>query len=495
MTAMTHPTPVRGSDGIARYPDPLPNLVAALRITVERVPDAEAVVQVGGPRLTYAQLWDRATALAAGLAGAGVRPGDRVGILLPNGVDWCAAFFAVQLAGCVAVPINTRLSEPEISHITENAGLAYVFDLDHLPTRSRSRRIPEAAPDDPAAIFYTSGTTGRPKGATTTHANFLANIENARRLLGVTEPWVSLVSVPLFHVTGCNSQLLPSVATGGTLVILPQFDGRSMLRAIESEAITALMSVPTMYRMLLGQTHLDRYRLGSVRSITFGGSPMPRRLIPELRELFPRARLGNGYGLTESASFCTYLPDDQVDEHPDSVGFAAPVVDLRLDDPRGTGVGELLVRGPNVVAGYWNDPAATAKAFEDGWLRTGDIAAIDDRGLVRIVDRAKDVIIRGGENVYSAEVERALAEHPSVREVAVTGVPDSIAGEKVAAAIVLVPGEEDQLREVFRSARKELARYKMPELVAVYRTPLPRNPGGKVIKSLLRTAAWMVAPR
>jgi acyl-CoA synthetase (AMP-forming)/AMP-acid ligase II len=495
MTPITHAEPVRGADGIARYPHRPPNLVAALRNTVERCPNTEAIVEFGGPRLTYAQLWDRAVSVAAGLSGAGVRPGDRVGIMLPNGADWCVAFYAIQFAGGLAVPINTRLSAPEITHITANAGLSYMFEAGKLPRGSRRLPVADAAPDDPAAIFYTSGTTGRPKGAVTTHANFLANTETAGRLLDIGEPWVSLVSVPLFHVTGCNSQLLPCCEHGGTLVVLPRFDVRAMLRAIETEAVTALMSVPTVYRMLLGQTHLDRYRLGTVRSITFGGSPMPRRLIPQLRTAFPRARLGNGYGLTESASFCTYLPDAYVDHHPDSVGFAAPVVDLRIDDRRGEGVGELLVRGPNVVSGYWGDARATARAFADGWLRTGDIATIDGDGIVRIVDRVKDVIIRGGENVYSAEVERVLAEHPSVREVAVVGVPDGIVGEKVAAAIVLAPGDEGRLREVFQAARRGLARYKMPELVSVYKDALPRNPGGKVIKSTLRAGTWTVAPR
>jgi acyl-CoA synthetase (AMP-forming)/AMP-acid ligase II len=206
--------------------------------------------------------------------------------------------------------------------------------------------------------------------------------------------------------------------------------------------------------------------------------------------------MGNGFGLTESASFSAYLPDSYVESHVDSVGLAAPVVDLDLHEPNRDGVGELLVRGPNVMPGYWRNPTGTRDAFIDGWLRTGDVARIDADGFVYVVDRIKDTIIRGGENVYSAEVERALTAHPSVREVAVVGVPDPVAGEKVAAAIVVAPGNEQHIRAVLRGAREQLARYKLPELLALRTDPLPRNPAGKIVKNGLKDSLdWQVAPR
>lgn len=486
----------RDGDGIARYMDRPASLAATLRSSVDRYPDVEAVVEVGGPRLTYQQLWERAESVAAGLRDLGARPRDRVGIALPNGADWCIAFYGIVRAGCIAVPINTRLAAPEVAYIAADADLVHVIEPDRLPHGTKPPPLPDLAPDDPAAIFYTSGTTGRPKGAVTTHANFLANTENARRVLGIAAPWHSLVSVPLFHVTGCNSQLLPSIEFGGTLVILPQFDPQEFLRTIVAEQITALMSVPAVYRLVIGQSNVDEYDLGGVRSLTYGGAPMPPTLVGQVRKAFPEAALGNGFGLTESASFCTYLPDALVESHVDCVGLPAPVVDLRLLEPNADGVGELLVRGPNVVPGYWRNPVASEQAFVEGWLRTGDLARIAPDGVVQIVDRVKDIIIRGGENVYSAEVERALVAHPSVQEVAVVGIPDPVAGEKVAAAIVMTPGAETQLRAVLRGARAQLARYKVPELVAVSTDPLPRNPGGKVVKAQLRTVMkWTVAPR
>lgn len=485
----------RGVDGIARYTDRPESLVAALRASVGRNPEREAVVEVDGVRLTYAGLWDRAGSVAAGLRDLGARPHDRVGIRLPNGTDWCVAFFGVLLAGCVAVPVNTRLAPPEVAHICADADLSCLIEPDRLPYgKNRLEFDPE--PDDPAAIFYTSGTTGRPKGAITTHANFLANTENARRVLGIRAQWRSLVSVPLFHVTGCNSQLLPSIEFGGTLVILPQFEPQVFLRTVQEERVTALMSVPAVYRLVTGQSNVDSYDLGRVASLTYGGAPMPPRLVSDVRAAFPNARLGNGFGLTESSSFCTYLPDSHVESHIDTVGLAAPVVDLRLSDQNEEGIGELLVRGPNVVTGYWRNESATRDAFVDGWLRTGDVARIDRDGFVQIVDRVKDIIIRGGENIYSAEVERALAAHPDVREVSVLGVPDPVAGEKVAAAVVMAVGREGEIRAVLRGARAELARYKVPELVAVRAEPLPRNAAGKVVKaSLRRDLDWRVAPR
>lgn len=503
LTAFDRSDVVRGTDGIARYQNRPTSLVEALRATVDRQPGVEALVEVNGSRVTYRQLWDRAASVAAGLRDDGVRSGDRVLIQLPSGLDWAIAFFGVLLAGAVAVPVNPRLTAAEIDYIHEDTGAARLIDGGGLP---EGERVPDApcGPDDPAAIFYTSGTTGRPKGAVTSHANFLTNNETARRVLGIDapgpDPWRSLVSVPLHHVTGCNSQLLPACEFGGTTVIMPTFDASEFLRVIHDERITALMSVPSVYQLALASRVLPRIDTTVVRSLTYGGAPMQPEVVADIRRAFPNARLGSGYGLTESSSFTAYLPHEQVVRTPEAVGIPVPVVDVALAGPRGDGVGELLVRGPNVVHGYWGKPEATARTFGGGWLRTGDLARIAPDGLVHIVDRVKDMIVRGGENVYSAEVERVFSAHPSVVEVAVVGVDDRLAGERVAAAVVLEAGVADgdvaQLRPIWRFARDQLARHKMPELVAVWSGRLPRNPGGKVNKTVVRESAqWRVAPR
>jgi acyl-CoA synthetase (AMP-forming)/AMP-acid ligase II len=344
---------------------------------------------------------------------------------------------------------------------------------------------------DLAAIFYTSGTTGFPKGAMTTQENFLSNVETAVRVLGIdrTEgPQLrNLVSVPLFHVTGCNSQLLVQLAIGGTTVVLPTFEVQAFLRTVVAERVNVLTSVPAIYALAIAQPNFADFDVSGVIRIAYGGAPIAPSLVRRIQERFPSARVGNGFGLTETSSITTYLPHEWAAEHADSVGFAAPVVDLSLDvlDAE-SGVGELLIRGPNVVAGYWNKPDATRETFVDGWLRSGDLARIDDEGLVYIVDRAKDMINRGGENVYCVEVENALAAVPGVLEAAVVGVPDEVMGEKVGAVVVPAPGIQLDAEAVLGPLRGRLADFKIPQFLALRSTPLPRNPGGKILKRRLR---------
>jgi acyl-CoA synthetase (AMP-forming)/AMP-acid ligase II len=474
----------RGPDGIARY-DGLPgSLIEMLRSTAETSSDREAVVEVGGPRLTYRDLWDRAALVAGGLRAQGITPGDRVAIRLGNGADWVLAFWGTQLAGAVAVPVNTRFTEDEARYVIEDSGAAYVFE-GALPTGTP--QVHESAgPDDAAAIFYTSGTTGFPKGAVITHANFLSNCESCRRAAGLDGALTTLVSVPLFHVTGCNSQLLVACYMGGTTVIMPQFEVDAFLHTIEDERIDVLTSVPAIYWLAINSPRFAETDVSSVGFLSYGGAPIAPELVHRIMAAFPGARVGNGFGLTETSSLTTYLPHDYAAEHADSVGFPVPVCDLRLDDLFGQkNYGELLIRGPNVVAGYWNKPEATAETFADGWLRTGDIARIDDDGLVHIVDRAKDMINRGGENVYCVEVENALAGAPGVFEAAVVGVPDPVMGEKVGAVLVPMPGGLE-VAEVQAYLAQNLADFKVPQFISVRTEPLPRNPGGKILKRRLR---------
>jgi long-chain acyl-CoA synthetase len=281
--------------------------------------------------------------------------------------------------------------------------------------------------------------------------------------------------------------LLPTCESGDSLVIMPAFEVQAFLRAIRDERINLLISVPAVYWLAINQTNFQEIDVTNIRWLTYGGAPIAPELVARIMESFPNARVGNGFGLTETCSVATFLPHEYAQSRPESVGFAAPVVDLELFEPDpATGAGELLVRGPNVVKGYWNKPEATAEAFVDGWLHTGDMARLDEDGFVQIVDRKKDMICRGGENVYCVEVENVLAAHPSVFEVAVMGVCDEVMGEKVGAVIVSRPGTEADVSEVIAFARKHLADFKVPQYVALRTQPLPRNPGGKILKPVLR---------
>jgi acyl-CoA synthetase (AMP-forming)/AMP-acid ligase II len=481
----------RGPDGIARYVDRPSSLVHMLRSSVERNPDGLAVAEVGGERVTFSELWERAARVAGGLRDAGVQRGDRAAILLPNGLDWVLAFWGAQLAGAVVVPVNTRFKEPEIEYVISDSGAAFVFRPGATLPGGEASVVEDLQSDDLAAIFYTSGTTGFPKGAMTSHANFLANTENAVRCVGVDRSegpsLATLINVPLFHVTGCNSQLLVINELAGRAFILPSaLDLEGFLKTVSEERVEMLTSVPAIYHALTRHPRFAQTDLSHVRWVSYGGAPIAADAVHKIMEAFPTARVGNGFGLTETSSLTSYLPHEEAVDHADSVGFAMPVVDIALDQPDpDTGVGELLVRGQNVVQGYWNKSEATAQTFVDGWLFTGDLARIDDDGLLYIVDRAKDMINRGGENVYSIEVESALAGAPGVGEAAVVPVPDEMMGEKVGAVIVPA-GEQLDVEAVIAHVRERIADFKVPQYVSVRTEPLPRNPGGKVLKSQLR---------
>ncbi|WP_346619297.1 AMP-binding protein [Blastococcus montanus] len=491
-----------GADGVRRYTGLPENVVRMLAGVVAARTDRVAIVELGGPQLTYAELWQRAMRVAGGLRDAGVTTGDRVAVQLPNGVDWVLAFWGAHLAGAVVVPMNTRLAPAEAEFILADCGAAHVVRPGEPLPDGEPGEVPDPAHTDVAALFYTSGTTGRPKGAMTTHENFLSNIESVVRCRELSrDPEAShatLVSVPLFHVTGCNSQFLTQIALGGTSVLMPRFDATAFLAAIPEHGITLLTSVPTIYELVLRHPALATTDVSTVRTLSYGGAPIAPELVHRLRTAFPNARLGNGFGLSETSALATFLPHEYAETHADAVGFPTPVNDIRLDRPDPvTGVGELLVRGPNVVAGYWGDPVRTAETFTDGWLHTGDLATVTD-GIVRIVDRAKDMINRGGENVYSVEVENALAEHPDVLEVAVVGVPDPVMGEKVGAVVLPRPGvAPDRLVPSLAAfARERLADFKCPQFVRVIEGPLPRNAGGKVLKAPLREPeGWVAVPR
>jgi long-chain acyl-CoA synthetase len=479
----------RTPDGVLRYTELLPSVVHLLRRTVEANPAGEALVELGGERLSYQEVWDRSARVAGGLRAAGIGRGDRVAIHLPNGNAWALAFFGIQMLGAVAVPVNTRFSDSEVDYVVTDSGTSFVLEP--------GAELPDGAPvvvddlrqKDLAAIFYTSGTTGFPKGAMTTHENFLSNSETCRRVIGFEDGQAvrNLISVPMFHVTGCNSQLIITTQMGGTTVIMPAFDVQPFLQAVQDERINVLTSVPAIFWLAMNQPNFGDFDVSHVKWVSYGGAPTPPDVIAKLLESFPNARLGNGFGLTETSSVSTFLPHEYCQSRPETVGFAAPVVELDLEnvDPA-SDVGELLIRGQNIVAGYWNKPQQTADTFVDGWLHSGDLARVDDDGFVQIVDRLKDMVNRGGENVYCVEVENALVQHPAVFEVAVMGVPDAMMGEKVGAVVVLRPDAAAEGKEIADFARDLIADFKVPQYISFRAEPLPRNPGGKVLKPLLR---------
>jgi acyl-CoA synthetase (AMP-forming)/AMP-acid ligase II len=486
-----------GPDGVRRYPDLHESVVAMLRESVLECLGAEALVEVGGGRLSYQELWDAAARVSGGLRDAGIRPGDRVAIRLPNSIAWVLAFFGGLLAGAIVVPVNTRFADEEARYVTGDSGASFVFEP--------GAALPDGPPfvyeggsqTDVAAIFYTSGTTGFPKGAMHTHENILANVETVCRVKDLPgAPFVemrTLVVVPLFHVTGCHSQMLPALRLRGAVVIDAGFDGARMIETLERERITACTAVPAIYYYILQHPQFSPAKVAGVRWASYGGAPIAPELVHQIGERFAGARLANGFGLTECTSIATLLPHEWAADHADSVGFAAPHADVTID-PAGfgaqRGMGEILIRGQSVCAGYWNKPEATAQTFAGGWLHSGDVGRVDSDGLVFVLDRIKDMINRGGENVYCVEVENALIGAPGVGEVAVVGVPDSMMGEKVGAVIVPLPGATVDPAEVRAYARDHLADFKVPQYITIRSEPLPRNPNGKVLKAPLRKTAF-----
>ena len=497
-----------------------------------------------GERLTYADHFARVATLARRLVDDyGVGKGDRVAIAMRNLPEWTIAFFAAACAGAVVVPLNAWWSADELEFGLRDSGSRVLVADGERARRLRDTlpglgvqvivarpegevppgarefgaalgevdadaTLPDVAlePDDDATIFYTSGTTGRPKGALGTHRNICGNIlclaygmiggamrEGAtpEEALGSGRR-VTLLTVPLFHATGCHAVLATTVFTGGTLVLMYKWDPERALALIESEKISTFSGVPTMVWQMLSSPDFGKYDTSSLTSVSYGGAPAPPRLVDRIRELLPKRTPANGYGLTETSSVSTYNAGADYVRRPESVGRPVAVVDVKVVDAGGSElspgeVGELWIRGPNIVKGYWDRPEATAAAFTDGWFHSGDLARVDDEGFVYIVDRAKDMLIRGGENVYCAEVESALYEHPAVADAAVIGVPHDELGEEVGAVLVLEPGSTLTLEELRGYLKDRIAPFKIPAHLWLRQEELPRNAGGKILKTRLRS--------
>lgn len=477
--------------------DIAPTLVEAVRATVARVPDAEAVVDLAtGERITYAELWQRSSEVAGGLGAQGVRPGNRVGVELPNGASWALAFLGTLLAGAVPVPINPRLTDRERAHLVRDSGATVVLDA-ALPAGTPTVRE-SSDPESLAALFYTSGTTGKPKGAMLSNRALLSAAEQVRLAyqLEPAEGLRALVAAPLFHVLACGMQWLPALVSGGSIAIMPTFEVGAWVSAIRDERIEVLNGVPAMFWHALRHPDFGSLDVAGIRILSYGAAPTPPAQAQALRAAFPHARLAPGYGLTE-APCVTGLQDEDALAHSGSVGTAVAGTELRLLGPEAdSGIGQLLVRGPQLMSGYWGHPEATAQVLVDGWLHTGDIVRIDPIGRVFMLDRRTDLINRGGENVYSVEVEAALARYEAVGESAVVAVPDDRLGARVGACVVPRPDVDLDPDELVKVAREALAPFKVPELICLREEPLPRNAAGKVDKEAVRrTARWTPLPR
>jgi acyl-CoA synthetase (AMP-forming)/AMP-acid ligase II len=479
----------RDAEGVPHYDELPATLLDMLAEHVDNRPNSEALVELGAGRLTYRQLWDRASRVAGGLRAGGLKPGDRVAVRHPAGVNWVLAFWGIVMAGGVAVAVNTRSAQPEVEFVLSDSGAQVDLAADTPLPDGQPYVTEQLGRADIAALFYTSGTTGHPKGVPTTHEAFLTNTENGIRCLrqprDIGEDLRTLISVPLFHVTGCNSQLLAAARVGGAAVIMPALNLDEMIATMPEERISLMVTVPAIYALLLRHKEFSGADVSGVRWVGYGGAPIAPSLVRSVKDAFPQARVFNAYGMTESASLMTVLPDQEAVEHADSVGYAVPSVDLGVipfgDDA--PGVGELLTRGANVTAGYWDRPEATSATIVDGWLHTGDVVRVDGTGRVHIVDRLKDIINRGGENVSSVAVEAVLLSAPDVADACVLAVPDEVMGEKVGAVLF---GEHIDVGAVLEHCRAQLADFEVPQYVTIATSALPRNAGGKLLKGKLR---------
>jgi long-chain acyl-CoA synthetase len=476
----------------------------------------------------------------------GVVNGDRVAIAMRNSPEWIAAFAAITSVGAIAVPMNAWWQTDEMVFALRDSGAKVVFadadrlarmqaaepgsiDVEIVTVRSADvggpssdglhvvalegllvagAEMPDVAidPDDDATILYTSGTTGNPKGAVSTHRAILSALMAfaARGAVGaMREPEAPdpdrpqtafMLCVPLFHVTGLVPVMLGSFVGGSKLVMTYKWDPDRALELIERERVTNFVGVPTMsWDLLEAPTFADR-DTSSLRSVGGGGAPMPPELVRRIEDNFSRGRPGLGYGMTETNAYGPQNSGDDFLAHPTSTGRTVPIMDLRVTDPLGNVLpqgetGEIWFRSPSLIRGYWNRPDATAETIVDGWLRSGDIGRVDDEGFVYVSDRAKDMILRGGENIYCAEVEAAIYEHPAVYEAAVYGIPHERLGEELACHVMVKPGTTLEVGELQRFVGERLAGFKVPTTVTIVDEQLPRNASGKILKRQLRDAA------
>ncbi len=495
-------------------------------------------------RLTYAEHYQKVAALSQLLVTEfGVQKGDRVALAMRNFPEWPTVFWAVVSVGAIIVPLNAWWSGEELQYGLKDSGSSVLFadqerierltpHLKHLALKhtvvvraADDATMPDSAirwealhwpegndvsipdidiqTDDHATLFYTSGTTGKSKGALGTHHNICANlissafvraradIRNGRTPQKAAKPTGFLLSVPFFHATGCHAMLCGNTLAGNKIVLMEKWNPAKAIQLIEQEKLATFGGVPAMVWQVLESPEFPKHDLSSVSNIGYGGAPAAPELVKRIKQLFPQVQPSNGYGLTETSALTTSNSAEDYLEKPDSAGAPAPVCELKIINQQGeplpTGeIGELCIKGPQVVVGYWNKPEATAQTFQSGWLHTGDLAKMDAEGCVYICDRAKDMLIRGGENVYCVEVEDALYSHPDIMDAAVVGLPHRVLGEEVGAMVQIRPNASVNEEDLKSHVASKLAAFKVPIRIEFSQQPLSRNANGKILKNLIK---------
>jgi len=487
------------------------NLASLLTESAERTPEAPAI-RLGEAELSYGELDERGARLASLLREKGLEPGDRVGVMLPNVPEFPVAYYGVLRAGGIVVPMNVLLKRREVAFYLADSGAklllawhgfgeeaaagaaeagAEAIEVDPqafaatLAEYQPAPDVTETAADDTAVILYTSGTTGSPKGAELTHNNLFRNADvSARTTSGIRAGDVVLGALPLFHSFGQTVAMNASLKVGACLTLVPRFDPGEALATMQRDRVTHFYGVPTMFGALLHQPERESYDTSSLRTCITGGASMPVEVLRGFEEAFG-AKVMEGYGLSETSPVASSNHPDR-ERKPGSIGTPIEGVEMKLVDENDAEVaqgevGEIAIRGHNIMKGYWQRPDATAEAMRGGWFHSGDMARVDEDGYFFIVDRKKDLIIRGGYNVYPREVEEVLYEHPKIREAAVVGVPHDEWGEEIGAAVVLIEGERLSPDEVSAYVKDRIAAYKYPRLVW-FVDELPKGPTGKILK-------------
>ena len=486
------------------------NLASVLTDSAQRDPDHVAL-RLDDMEVSYGLLDEGSARLAAVLAERGLEPGDRVGIMLPNVPYFGVCYYGVLRAGCVVVPMNVLLKRREVAFYLGDSGAKLMFCWEGFADEAKagaeeagaecivvkpgefeellasvepSRDVVDRDPGDTAVILYTSGTTGTPKGAELTHENLKTNCEITRDMFGIGDDAVTLGALPLFHSFGQTCGMNATLAAGGTLTLIPRFDPEKALEIIQRDKVNLFQGVPTMYSAILHLEGHDKFDTATLETCVSGGSAMPVELMRGFEAAFD-CKILEGYGLSESSPVASFNRPDR-ERKPGSIGIPIEGVEMKVVDDDGNDVaqgevGEIVIRGHNVMKGYWNKPDETRDTLVDGWLYTGDMAKIDEDGYFFIVDRKKDLIIRGGYNVYPREIEEVLYEHPAVREAAVVGVKDDKLGEEVGAAVSLKDGESVSAQELRDFVKEQVAAYKYPRQVW-FVDDLPKGPTGKILK-------------
>jgi long-chain acyl-CoA synthetase len=472
----------------------------------------QTALKSGEKRTTFKELHEGVERVAASLISHGFGRGDRLAILLPNEPEYIELIYACSRLGVITIPLNLRLSSTEIDRILTDASprglirhsslpaptvrLAWELVLDVQPLDAGHESVPDAIydPDAVLALVYTSGTTGHPKGAVLTHANVLANVHFVNYWMPYEESGVYLHAAPMFHIADFPV-LFAAPAFGTCQVTIAKFNPQSFCETVWRERVTHTVLVPTMINFLTQFPDLKRYDISSLRHLAYGGSPIAPDLIHRTREAFPNLKLVQCYGLSETG-FLTGLKDhEHTKDKLLSCGRPCPGIDVRVVDQSGKEVevgqpGELVARGANVMRGYWHNPEATEAAFQDGMFRTGDVGYQSADGYFYLLDRIKDMIVTGGENVYCGEVEAAIGEHPAVREAAVFGIPDPVWGELVMACVVLKSGMALSADDLIAHCRRSLANFKVPRRIEFSEAELPKSGSGKILKRILKERYW-----